>query len=49
MYPQTSYGGSVEFKVTDSWGVMTGMEREFDPFRGKWVNRPFIFPVFYGK
>jgi hypothetical protein len=48
-YPASNYGGSFEFKVTDKWGIMTGVEREFDAFRGKWVNRPFIMPVFYGK
>jgi len=48
MFPQTNYGGSFDFKVTDKWGIITGAEREFDPFRGKWVTRPFILPVFYG-
>lgn len=47
MYPNSNYGGAFEFKLTDKIGVMTGIEREFDPFRGKWVNRPFIMPVFY--
>ena len=49
MYPQKNFGGSFEFKVTDKWGVVTGAEREFDPFRGKWVTKPFIMPVFYSK
>ncbi len=51
MYPTTNFGGSVEFKVTDKWGINAGMIREweFDPWRGsgRWVNRPFITPVFY--
>lgn len=47
MYPNSNYGGAFEFKLTDKIGVMTGIEREFDPFRGKWINRPFIMPVFY--
>ena len=49
MYPQKNFGGSFEFKVTDKWGVVTGAEREFDPFKGKWVTKPFIMPVFYSK
>lgn len=49
MFPQNNYGGSFEFKVTDKWGIMSGVEREFDPFRGKWVTKPFIVPVFYSK
>jgi len=48
-YPASNFGGSFEFKVTEKWGVMTGVQREFDAFRGKWVNRPFIMPVFYSK
>jgi hypothetical protein len=47
MYPQTSYGGAVEIKVTEKWGVMMGAEREFDVWRGKWVTRPIVYPVFY--
>lgn len=48
MYPQTYYGGSIEVKVTDKFGVEGGLIRELNPFNGKWVNRPFIAPVFYG-
>ena len=47
MYPQSNYGGSFEFKVTDKWGVMVGTEREFDVISRKWVINPFIIPVFY--
>lgn len=49
MYPQKNFGGSFEFKVTDKWGIVTGAEREFDPFKGKWVTKPFIMPIFYSK
>lgn len=48
MYPNSFYGGSFEFKVTDKWGIITGAEQEFDVFSRKWVTRPFIMPVFYG-
>lgn len=47
MYPQTSYGGAFELKVTDKWGIMMGAEREFDVFSGKWLTRPIVYPVFY--
>jgi len=49
MFPQNNFGGSFEFKVTDKWGIVTGAEREFDPFKGKWVTKPFIMPIFYTK
>jgi len=48
MYPNSFYGGSIEFKVTDKWGIITGAQQEFDVFSRKWVTRPFIMPVFYG-
>jgi hypothetical protein len=48
LYPNSFYGGSFEFKVTDKWGIITGAEREFDVLSRKWVTRPFIMPVFYG-
>ena len=47
MYPQTNYGGSFEFKVTDKWGLITGAQREFDVLSRKWVIHPFIMPVFF--
>jgi hypothetical protein len=51
MYPATNFGGSIELKVTNKWGINAGMVREwvFDPWKGsgRWENRPFITPVFY--
>lgn len=49
MYPQTYYGGSVEFKITEKFGIESGVIRELNPMNGKWENRPFIAPVFYSK
>lgn len=49
MYPQSYYGGSFEFKVTDKWGIITGAQREFDVFSRKWIMHPFILPIFYSK
>lgn len=48
MYPHTYYGGSIEVKITDKFGIEGGVIRELNPWNGKWENRPFIAPVFYG-
>lgn len=47
--PQRYYGGSVEFKITEKFGVEAGIVRELNPFNGKWENRRFIAPVFFGR
>ena len=47
LYPHSNFGGSVEIKVNDTWGLMMGTENEYDVFLRKWVARPFIMPVFY--
>ncbi|MBB4036116.1 hypothetical protein GGR21_002017 [Dysgonomonas hofstadii] len=47
MFPQTYYGGSIEVKITEKFGVEGGIIRELNPFNGKWENRPFFAPVFY--
>lgn len=49
MYPHTYYGGTIEFKITEKFGVAGGVMRELNPFSGKWENKPYIAPVFYGK
>jgi len=49
MYPQSLYGTSIEYKINEKFGVQGGFVRELDPMTGKWENRPFIAPVFYGK
>lgn len=49
MYPHTYYGGSIELKITDKFGIEGGVIRELNPLNGKWENRPYIAPVFYGK
>ncbi|MCD8030291.1 MAG: hypothetical protein LUF85_05575 [Bacteroides sp.] len=49
MYPQNYYGGTIEFRINETWGVEAGMQREFDPIKMKWVNTPIINPVYYGK
>lgn len=49
MYPQSLYGTSLEYKINEKFGVQGGVVRELDATSGKWVNRPFIAPVFYSK
>ncbi|NDW09516.1 hypothetical protein [Dysgonomonas sp. 520] len=48
MFQQTYFGGSLEFKITKHFGIEGGIIRELNPFTGKWQNRTFIAPVFYG-
>jgi hypothetical protein len=47
MYPGTYYGGTVELRITDKFGIEGGVIRELNPFTGKWENRPYLTPVFY--
>ena len=47
IYPHSDFGGSMEFKVNNDWGIMMGSENEYDVFLRKWVTRPFIMPLFY--
>jgi hypothetical protein len=49
MYPGTYYGGTLELKITEKFGIEGGVIRELNPFSGKWVNRPYFAPVFYTK
>jgi hypothetical protein len=47
MYPQTYYGGYLEFKVTENFGVRGGALRQFDIRKGKWVTVPYFEFVSY--
>ncbi|MCD8166065.1 MAG: hypothetical protein LUE93_08000 [Bacteroides sp.] len=49
MFPQSSYGGAIRFKINEKFSLEAGMEREFDPVRRKWINRPYFAPVFHSK
>lgn len=49
MYPQTYYGGTLELKITEKFGIEGGIIREINPLNGKWENRPYFAPVFYSK
>lgn len=47
MYPQTYYGGYLEFKVNESWGVRGGALQQFDIRKGKWITVPYFEIVSY--
>ena len=47
LYPTNSFGGTIEVRITDSFGLEGGVMREYDPFRRRWVTNPYIMPVFY--
>jgi hypothetical protein len=47
LYPTTSFGGTVEVKITDSFGIEGGVMREYDPFTRSWRTTPYASPVFY--
>ncbi|MDU1891624.1 MAG: hypothetical protein E6767_13130 [Dysgonomonas sp.] len=49
LYPSTYFGGTIELKVTEKFGVEGGIIRELNPFNGKWENRTVVMPVFYIK
>ena len=45
LYPQNSYGGSMEYWFSNTFGVEAGMIREINPFTGKWENKPYVMPL----
>ncbi|NLO70000.1 MAG: hypothetical protein GX102_03450 [Porphyromonadaceae bacterium] len=44
---QTSYGGSIDFRITEHWGVEVGTITQFNPFTRKWETIPFAAPKYY--
>ncbi|MDR0421003.1 MAG: hypothetical protein LBH30_06125 [Prevotellaceae bacterium] len=46
-YPQSYYGGYLEFKVNENFGVRGGALRQFDIRKGKWVTVPYFEFVKY--
>lgn len=47
MAPQHYYGGTIDFRITEHWGVEAGMQYKFNPFTGRW-DRQYIFgPKYY--
>lgn len=49
MFPQTNYGGVAEFKITDGFGIQSGVMRELNPMTGRWKTIPIFAPVFFRK
>lgn len=47
MYPQSHYGGYIEFKVNENWGVRGGALRQFDIRKGKWITVPYFEIISY--
>ncbi len=47
MYPATSFGGTIEVKITQHFGIEGGAFREYDPFTRQWKTNYYASPVFY--
>lgn len=47
MYPGNSYGGALEVRVTDKFGLLGGVNREYNAFTRRWETTRYILPVFY--
>jgi hypothetical protein len=47
MYPANSFGGTVEVKITDKFGLQAGAERGFNMFTRQWETSYYVLPVFY--
>lgn len=45
--PNSYFGGSVEFKITDKFGIEAGMLRQYNAWRRRWENVYFVAPKFY--
>ncbi len=45
--PYSYYGGSLEYKITDKFGIEVGMLRQYNTWRRKWENVYFAAPKFY--
>ncbi|MDR2891235.1 MAG: hypothetical protein LBV18_06560 [Alistipes sp.] len=47
MYPENRYGGSIEVKITDKFGLEGGAQRGFNMFTRQWETSYYVLPVFY--
>lgn len=47
MYPTTSFGGTIEVKVSDKFGIEGGAQRGFNMFTRQWETSYYVLPVFY--
>lgn len=49
MNPQNMYGGGIEFKINQTISVEAGVNRELNPWTGKWETKPYVMPIFHIK
>jgi hypothetical protein len=47
MYPASSFGGTIEVKITDKFGIEGGVMREYNPFTRSWRTNYVASPVIY--
>lgn len=47
LFPQTHYGGAAIFKISDTFGIESGVMRELNTMTGKWRTIPIFAPVFF--
>ncbi len=47
LHPTNSFGGTIEVRITEGFGIEGGVMREYDPFQRRWVTNPYVMPVFY--
>ncbi len=47
MAPQHTYGGTIDFRITEHWGVEAGVQYQFNPFNGKWERQYILSPKYY--
>lgn len=44
--PQIAVGGAMEFKVNENFGFGIGIQRNYNPMRGKWENNQMFYPTY---
>lgn len=49
LYPENSYGGAIEYRISDNFGLGAGAERSLNPITGKWQTNYLLYPIFYGE
>lgn len=47
MFPENRYGGNIQVKITDKFGLQGGVERGFNMFTRRWETSYYVLPVFY--
>jgi hypothetical protein len=47
LYSPATYGGTIEYKFNETFGVEAGVLRELDMFTGKWKTKPILRPTIH--